>query len=237
MKASIVIASYGNHSWELLGNRRAVPSAKQQNAHEVIRFHEPQGRIATCRNAGAEQATGDWLIFLDADDELAPGYVDAMRAALAATEDQLVLLAPAASYSHGRNFRKAAKFWPECDIRDGNWLVIGTAVPRTLWQQVGGFDDKPEYGAFEDWAFWIKCIKAGATPTKVPAAVYQAHVSSRSRHRSQSHTVRLGWHYAVGRDHYPDVYTEQWLAQYGRVRPSAMEARVAARERRRASTR
>ena len=34
--------------------------------------HYPDGNVSTFRNEVAKQATGDWLCFLDADDELAP---------------------------------------------------------------------------------------------------------------------------------------------------------------------
>ena len=45
-------------------------------------FHDPDGTIASVRNELANTAKGEWLLFLDADDELAPGYLDAMTRAL-----------------------------------------------------------------------------------------------------------------------------------------------------------
>jgi glycosyltransferase involved in cell wall biosynthesis len=213
---SIVIASYGNTKrWLTLGNSRALPTAERQGAHEVIRVHLPEGRVATSRNQGGLQATGDYLVFLDADDELSNGYIDAMQAILDKHRPKGdLLLTPAVAYSHGRRFREPM-FHPQCDLRVGNWMVIGTAVPRSLFRRVGGFDDKSEYGAFEDWAFWIKCWKAGALIIKVEEAIYRAYVSTRSRHRGADARERLSWHYEVGRDHFPDLYTEDWLRRRG----------------------
>lgn len=183
MTFSVIVASYGSEQWQRLGNERALPTAQAQEAHQVIRVHQPDGNIATCRNAGADMATGDWLIFLDADDELRQGYVRAMEVAVSrcAAERTPLLLTPAVSYVRGRR-PQPARFHGECDIAKGNWMVIGTAVPRHLFHTVGGFDDRPDYGAFEDWAFWIKCVKAGAVPVKVPKAVYIAHHLTDSRH-------------------------------------------------------
>lgn len=211
MKVSIVIASYGDDRWAQLGDERAYSSAADQEAWQIVRVHQPDGNVATARNAGALDATGDWLIFLDADDELASGYVGAMQRALEQEggDGLTLLLTPAVSYRRGRR-AEPPKFWPVCDLVHGNWMVIGTCVPRALWEQVGGFDDRPDYGAYEDWAFWIKCVKAGARPVKVPKAIYVAHVEPGSRHRDAPRQEKLEWHYAVGRDHWPDVYNETW---------------------------
>ncbi|KAF0284083.1 glycosyltransferase [Spiribacter roseus] len=44
--------------------------------------HEPEHRIARVRNAGAEAAASDWLLFLDADTRVTPAALQAMRAAM-----------------------------------------------------------------------------------------------------------------------------------------------------------
>ena len=79
---SVVIATYGTNEWSRLAYDRALPSAETQDADEVRVAHDQDGTCATSRNRGASDASGDWLLFLDADDEFAPGYVGAMRRAL-----------------------------------------------------------------------------------------------------------------------------------------------------------
>ncbi len=212
MTFSIIIASYGTDRWKRLGDRRAYPSAEAQHAHEIIRLHEPNGTIAFVRNRAAVRATGDWLVFLDADDQLAPGYIHAMTEFAADNS----LLTPRVQYvTKSSRRQEPPKFWPEVPLSTANWMVIGTAIPRTLFHQIGGFDDREDYGAYEDYALWIKATKAGATPVKVPDAVYIAHYEQNSRHREPPHDVRAMWHYAIGRDHYPDIYNEQWLRRFG----------------------
>ena len=138
---------------------------------EILIRHDPDGTIASCRNDLAERATGDWLCFLDADDELAPDFLDAMERAEEQEVTAPLLLTPS------RN-RKGV-FAPEKDIYLSNWLCIGTLVPRDLFLSVGGFQDYP-YG-FEDWALWVRCVQAGARIVKVPDALYIAHRSDRLR--------------------------------------------------------
>ena len=161
---------------------RAWPSAMAQEPFQISTFHDPEGTIASARNELGRTARGDWLCFLDADDELAPGYLGAMKRALEREggDGASLLLMPAVSYVHGRKRRSAVM----SDIRDltvDNFLVIGTLVQKELFLRVGGFPDYPH--GFEDWAVWAKCWKAGARIVQVPDATYIAHVNPRSKHR------------------------------------------------------
>lgn len=203
MKLSILISTHGTEEWRRLALRRAAPSAESQGAHEVLVLHEPKATLAEVRNANAARATGDFLLFLDGDDELDPGFVDEISRAHAELPASTVpLLTPSVAYVRGMT-RKQPKIWPEIDIRDGNWMIIGTVVPRDLVAAVGGFR---EYGWSEDWGFWGMCMEAGATPVKVPDAVYVAHVNNRSRNRSKSRHQILFWHQAIGADVWPHIY-------------------------------
>ena len=170
MNCSILIATYGDQAWEDLAWSRAWPSARDQEPAELLCFHDPEGTIASVRDELGSTAKGDWLCFLDADDELAPGFLDAMARAFEQERlDGDLLLTPS------RNHRGV--FGPEKPISEGNWLCIGTLVPRRLFIEVGGFPDYP-YG-WEDWALWVKCVQAGARIVKVPDALYRAHRSRR----------------------------------------------------------
>ncbi|WP_165990024.1 glycosyltransferase family 2 protein, partial [Streptomyces sp. YIM 98790] len=57
----------------------------------ALRLERPAGPGAA-RNAGAEAATGDYLLFLDGDDTLAPGALGALDTALARTGDPQLML-------------------------------------------------------------------------------------------------------------------------------------------------
>jgi glycosyltransferase involved in cell wall biosynthesis len=183
IKVRIIIATYGDESWAEMAVERAAPSTEGQGAHEVFVGHDPLGTIASARNEIAKQAEGDWLLFLDADDEIAPGFLVAMKRALQQerrVDGTPLLLTPAVSYiKNGK--RRSSMFHPECSLETGNWLIIGTLVERDLFQRVGGFEEYPH--GLEDWQFWAKCVKAGARIAKVPRAVYRAHWNDISKHR------------------------------------------------------
>jgi glycosyltransferase involved in cell wall biosynthesis len=223
VNVSVIIATYGEQHWNVLAHERALPSTVDQGAHEVIVHHDLNGTIASARNWGAGRATGNWLCFLDADDELAPGYIEAMTAAESrAPIVGPALLTPAVSYvGSGRPARP--KFWPEKSLSEGNWLVIGTLVPRLLFVSIGGFRDWPH--AFEDWDLFARCWKAGAAIVKVPDAVYVAHVRGGSRNRTMSRREQVELHYEIGRDLFPDLYDEAWLERHLRNVPKVRHGR------------
>lgn len=183
MNVSILIGTYGEDSWEELAHERALPSARAEDPFETLIGHEPEGTVASCRNYLAAKAKGDWLCFLDADDELDPGYLNAMEKVLG-REDEVnrppLLLTPSVSYVM-KNYRRPPMFHQEISLELGNWLVVGTLLERELFERVGGFPDYPH--GFEDWALFAKCWKAGADIRKVPRAVYVAHVNPKSKHR------------------------------------------------------
>lgn len=185
MDCSILISTYGNEAWKDLAQTRALPSTDGQGACEVLVMHEPDATISEVRNANADCARGEWLLHLDADDELAPGYLDAMRAARDRTdvimETDRVLFTPAVS--HVKKGRPAAPFFFDrgISLRQDNWLVVGTLVHRDLFFEVGGFGDYPH--GFEDWSLWSKCFRVGAEIVKVPDAVYVYHHNPQSKHK------------------------------------------------------
>lgn len=196
---TVIVATYGDPAWETMAEERAWPSAINQGAAQVLVWHDQTGSIATSRNAAAERATQDWLLFLDADDEFAPGYIDAMTHAIHRHPDPVTLFTPAVEQVRkGRASGQRVFFDRGISLRADNWLVVGTAVHRRLFHQVGGFGDYPH--GFEDWSLWSKCWRLGAKIVKVPDAVYRYHVNPRSKHKE-------GW-----RDRKWQVATHQRVA-------------------------
>ena len=153
---------------------------ESESPDETMLLHLRNGTRAGSLNEGGRQALGDWLIFLDADDELAPGYVGAMRRALEQnTDGDHVLFTPAVQQIRkgrpGRPF-----FYPEVDLSAGNWLVIGTMISRRLFTEIGGSREHPH--GLEDWNLWNRAVRAGARIVKVKDAVYRAHMNPQSAH-------------------------------------------------------
>lgn len=173
MSVSVVIGTFGDkEKWFPLAER-ATKSAWSQTEPPAQVLHVHGETLAIARNRGIEEATSEWLIFLDADDELDPGYIKAMQAAEGDVRRPRTL----GIYPDGTEDDFPVMI-PEKRLLDANFIVIGAMVRREMASRVGGFD---EYPMSEDWAFWIKVWLEGATITEVPEAIYRVNVVPGSR--------------------------------------------------------
>lgn len=181
MEVTIIVATFGGQSWVDLAEQRAIPSAEQ---FRVPVIHSHGDSLHDARNWGLDLARTEWVVFLDSDDELDAGYLDAIDQGTADVR------APAVAYvRNGRARRptmpRVAGHSHDCTadcLADGNWLVVGSAARTRLLRDVGGWREWPCY---EDWDLWARCWLAGATFEAVPDAVYRAHVRPDSRNRGQ----------------------------------------------------
>jgi glycosyltransferase involved in cell wall biosynthesis len=188
LKVSILICTYGEVRWQRLAMERALPSAENQGAHEVRAWHMPgeaepgQSSLSVVRNTAARDASGDVLCFLDADDELEPGYLDAMRETRS-QRDRDALLIPWVRYIHGRRVDEPILPGLGRPLIELNRAVIGSLVPRDLFLNVGGFGEEPIY---EDWDLWLRCSQH-LELVDVPKAVYRVHadVGGRNMQRAE----------------------------------------------------
>lgn len=202
MDVSVCIGTFGDDAWIDLAEQRAKPSAE---ALGVPVLHVHAETLHEARNTALAAVQTDWVIHLDADDELEPGYLDAMATG---TAD---LRAPAVRYV--KPGREQAPYVPtvsghqhECTgecLPQGNWLVVGSLVRADLVRAVGGWR---EFEWSEDWALWARCVKAGATVEAIPAAVYRAHVRPDSRNRGASRQTREDAHWSIHKTVWPELY-------------------------------
>ena len=190
MEVTIVVATFGGDEWRQLAAERAIPSAEAQGVPVV---HHHGETLHGARNDALDLVDTEWVLYLDADDELEPGFIDAMSAGTADVR------APSVRYVRGRRPRSA---WvpmvaghahtctAEC-LLEGNWLVVGSLVRAEMIRAVGGWRD---FIWSEDWDLWLRCHLAGATIEAIPAAVYKAYVRPQSRNRSADQATRARVH-------------------------------------------
>lgn len=169
----VVVATYGDARWAELAAARALPSVMRQTSPpdqvEVIHGHT----LHDARNEGAWELSTDHVIFLDADDELDERYVEAMRLGRGDVRQPSTI----GCYPDGRT-DAAAVLIPSKPLREGNFLVIGSRVRRSMFLAVGGFQDWP---AWEDWDLFVRLSFVGAEITACPEAIYRVHVSPSGR--------------------------------------------------------
>ena len=137
----------------------------------IVDSSERTGRAFAC-NAGVEGAAGDRIAFVDADDEVAPGYVAAMTAALD-TADFVAARLDCVTLNRGWVAATRDPFQVDALIDVLNFLpfAIGCSlgVTRKAFDSVGGFTEDVPFA--EDVELCWRLQLAGTPLVLVPDAV------------------------------------------------------------------
>jgi glycosyltransferase involved in cell wall biosynthesis len=113
------------------------------------------------RNAGAKLATGDWLLFVDADMVLSPDVVQSSFTECSKTgADAAVIPQSAEGYGF---LAKARAFEKACYVGD-DFLEAPRFFSRDLFEQIGGYD--PNLVAAEDWDIAARVHAQAAVVTR-----------------------------------------------------------------------
>ena len=151
---TIIVATFGR-GWAGVGFERAIPSAMEQGCQVIIE-HGPS--LADVRNHAARTATGEWLVFLDADDWLDDGYAESIL-------DGVADLRVSPLIEHTDNMTRRIRLQRR-HIETLNPCHVGTAIRREMFLDLGGF---PGFSAWEDWALFLRAHRLGATIEHLPA--------------------------------------------------------------------
>lgn len=156
-----------------------VDDGSTDNTTAIIRaIRDPRLRLMTndsagvsaARNLGARHATGEWLLFLDADDRLRPGAVAALLAAARRAPRAVLVYGDYNTIdSEGRQIGRRGllkgRRKPSGDVlarlARGNFIVNGgVALARAeAFRAIGGFDPALRY--CEDWHCWCRLAAIG----------------------------------------------------------------------------
>jgi glycosyltransferase involved in cell wall biosynthesis len=116
--------------------------------------------ISAARNAACDLATGEWLIWLDSDDELPLTAVKTLRAAAERNTlyviGQCAVHLPAGSVVRHRNDAivaqwRRARYRLDDPLLSTVFAVHGGMVHRELFVDVDGFDEGLRYAELTDW--------------------------------------------------------------------------------------
>lgn len=193
MDVTIAVCTYGGQDWIDMAQNRAIPSAMAQGVPVI---HKHGQSLEEARNLGLDAVDTEHVIFLDADDELEPGYVQAMETGVADVRAPSVRYVKRTARPRPYMPKVAGHHHPctaDC-LTQGNWLVIGSCARTAHMKKVGGWRDFPWS---EDWDMWLRLYFMGATFEPIREAVYRAHVNASSRNRAPSATAKLAAHRAI----------------------------------------
>ena len=223
---------------EHAGATRAVVERFCRPAARLIANHRAKGP-GGARNAGAEQARGVLLAFLDDDDEWLPAYLQEVLRCFA---DHIDALCTDLVYRYEDGHERPGKSAPDAPLSASAFLIrnpglIGSnlVIRRSLYQQMGGFDESlPTY---EDVDFGLRLsLYAGVRYAALHERLVRHYQHTRTRlcmrlgdpmragvrRFFELHGHRMS---AAERERFGHLVRELWgTDEYGRVAPQPVAA-------------
>jgi glycosyltransferase involved in cell wall biosynthesis len=148
-----------------------------------VRIHrQATAGPAAARNRGIADAHGTYVLPLDADDTIAPTFLERTVAVLdAAPEAAIVHTWVGLTGAHHGTWKTGPfalrALLARCTIH------VCSLYRRTVWEDVGGYDPRFVDGA-EDWDFWLSAAARGWTALEVPEVLARYRRSAGSRERA-----------------------------------------------------
>ena len=142
--------------------------------------------VGANRNYGISQARGRYICCLDADDMLAPTYIE-KAVYLLERHSYDVVSSAMEMIGHSDGVINILEQPDLAALLQGNHVLTCAVFRRTLWEQAGGFRDADRHVTgyvFEDWAFWLRLAALGARFRNLfhdPLMRYRVHGPSLSR--------------------------------------------------------
>lgn len=150
-----------------------------------LRIHRQRNQgLAAARRTGADQTTGDYIVFLDADDCVTPPY-------LGIAADLLDRYPEAGAVSGWyRYFGAGAGCWTPLTVQFPLFLMqncvgAGAMVRRAAYEEAGGAKPLMRYN-FEDWELWIAIADKGWAILTIPQPLFRYRVREESMYREMN---------------------------------------------------
>ena len=137
--------------------------------------HKPNGGLSSARNCGIKHATGDYLLFLDADNILHPDYASLGVDVLERRPD-LTYVVPHAQFFNGETGARLGVYNPVPFDRTTGLLInrfgdAGAMFRRTLFTDHGISYDEVLLD-YADWALWMDLNRLGFRGAVIPRVLY-----------------------------------------------------------------
>ena len=135
--------------------------------------------LAAARNAGILASQGEFILPLDADDRLRPGWIERGIRTLDSHPKVGVIYGDAQCFG-ARSDRWIVGPYVRDQLLRWNYIHACALYRRTVWEQNRGYDGTMPVQGLEDWDFWLGAMKHGWQFVYVPEVVFDYRIAEGS---------------------------------------------------------
>jgi glycosyltransferase involved in cell wall biosynthesis len=142
-------------------------------------IHQANAGPSAARNRAIREATGEFILPLDADDTIEPEYVAKAVAVLEAQPEVGVV------YCKATKFGAEQGPWnlPVYTLRElviDNVIFVTALYRKSDWADVGGYNESLRHGV-EDYEFWVKVVNKGRKVVQLDERLFNYRTQEKSR--------------------------------------------------------
>lgn len=150
-----------------LATHQALDACQKINV-QVIRT-ENRG-LPLARNLGIAAACGEYILPLDADDRIAPTYLEQAVAVLD-RRPEIGIVYCQAEFFGGQSGRWDLPPFSLQEMLLHNLVFASAMFRKADWQAAGGYKPSMKYG-WEDWEFWLSLLELGRQVYCIPQPLF-----------------------------------------------------------------
>lgn len=142
-------------------------------------IYQKNGGPSAARNTAIENATGEYILPLDADDRIHATYVEKAVAAINTNTEVGIV------YCKAHKFGAEEGLWhlPAYTLSElaiDNVIFCTSLYRKADWQLVGGYNERLRHG-MEDYEFWIKLVHLGRNVFQIDEPLFFYRIQETSR--------------------------------------------------------
>ncbi|MBE0649550.1 MAG: glycosyltransferase family 2 protein [Bacteroidales bacterium] len=149
---------------------------------EIHVFFRPNEGVSQTRNYGISQASGEYILPLDADDKLGESFLEQAVKILDGNPRVKVVCGDVQMFGKRRGQKPMPQHAMEI-LLGQNTMVVTSLFRKSDFLQTQGFNPNMNEG-FEDWDFWLSLLETGGEVYKLDTVALYYRIKKNSRNYS-----------------------------------------------------
>lgn len=148
-----------------------------------IYFKKENGGLGSARNYGVKKANGLYILPLDSDNQVEKSFASEAIHVFNNNLNVGVIHGNAEYYGEKTGIWEIDTFCLDKMLAH-NYIDACAIYKKSIWKQVGGYDEKMPYQGHEDWEFWVALSNLDTKFYHLQKTTFRYYVSSSSMIRS-----------------------------------------------------